>query len=190
MADTRYDLASRALVRVGAKPIVDFDDGSSEAVAVSREYEGVVRDCLSKHPWRFASRQALLNRVAEAPVGRWAAAWEVPADCIAVSTVTLRGQPIAYDRYGDKLVTDDADGLVVDYLFRPDETAWPPYFAELVVQELAAALAMGLARDPDLGQALKRQAQADQWPRARSRDSQAQTSRRIAPSRLVAVRAL
>ena len=41
-ANSAIDIASRALVLIGAEPITSFDSGSNEAVVASNMYEDVI----------------------------------------------------------------------------------------------------------------------------------------------------
>lgn len=187
MSQTAIDIVNRALVRVGAARIASFDGTSAEAECAGAEYEPLVRARLTEHRWRFATAQAVLNLLVDTPAGRWAHAWQAPAGALQINAVTRGGLRIRYDRYGDKIFTDEGEDLLADYTFRPDESLWPPYFSDALADQLAYAFALSLARDEELARILG--ARLDRtWARARLSDSQQQSTRRIAPSRFVSVR--
>ena len=67
-ANSALDIASRALVLIGAEPITSFDSSSTEALVASNMYEDTVRASLSMARWRFATEQAELNQLTDVPL--------------------------------------------------------------------------------------------------------------------------
>jgi hypothetical protein len=188
MPETKFDICSRALVRVGGAPITAFDTSSAEAVAAGQDYEPMVQARLSSHRWRFATAQEDLVRLTDTPAGdQWEHAFQLPAGLLLLHGITRAGRPVEYDRYGDKVFTNEDDGLVADYTFRADESRFPAYFATALMTELAHGFALNLARNRDLAATLAPMVNAE-WQRARTADSQQQTTRRIRHSRLIAAR--
>lgn len=189
MSATKFDICSRALVRVGAQPITSFDDGTAESDAAGTEYEQLVQSKLSTYRWRFAANQQLLNRLTNDPTGRWTYAFQLPTDCLVLHTITRAGYPIIYDRYADKIFTDEDDDLVADYTYRVDETKFPPLFVDALIDSMAAVFCASLAKDFGRADNLRKIAEEMSWPRAQTADSQQQTTRRLpAGSRLVRIR--
>lgn len=189
MADTKFDIASRALVAIGANKIAAFDDSSAEAIAAGQHYEATVERCLSGTPrWRWAATQAGLNRLTDTPEGRWSWAFQIPAGCLNLHAVTRAGRSIHYDRYGDKVFTDEDADLVADYTWRPPEERFPAQWKFALEVELQAVFAGAVAKDFELAASLRKEAVTVHWPRARTEDAQQQTARRVRGSRLVAVR--
>jgi hypothetical protein len=188
MPETKFDIASRALVRAGGSPVTAFDTSSAEAIAAGRDYEPVVTARLSGHRWRFATAQTALNRLTDTPAGeQWQYAYQEPADMLLLHGITQGGALIEYDRFGDKIFANALDDLVADYTFRADESRFPAYFANALTMELAHGFALNLARNLELASRLEAQVDRE-WQRARTADSQQQTARRIRHSRLIAVR--
>ena len=66
-ANSAIDICSRALILVGAEPITSFVDDTSEALIAGNMYEDIARTNLTSTRWRFATNQAILNRLSDAP---------------------------------------------------------------------------------------------------------------------------
>jgi len=65
------DVCSRALILIGADPITSFDEGTTESTVAVNMYEDVARAALVNSRWRFATNQATLNLLSDAPTGRY-----------------------------------------------------------------------------------------------------------------------
>ena len=102
-AQSPVAVCSRALILVGAEPITSFDDGNNEALIASNMYEDVARSSLLNTRWRFSTNQAVLNRLSDAPTGRFDAAYQLPSGWLMTHVVTVNDTPIEYQTYGDKL---------------------------------------------------------------------------------------
>ena len=189
MSESKFDLCSRALQRVGCKAITSFDDNTTESIVAGREYDPLLEAKLCGPPrWRFAATQYDLNLVTGEPKARWSYIFQIPADCLVLHAVTDGQVPVPYDRYGDKIYADQDQGLVADYTYRPDESLFPAYFREALVVELAAKFALGIKRNSSMAADLRGEAEKIAWPRARILDSQQQTTRRVRATRLTGVR--
>lgn len=188
-ANTPIKICSRASLLIGGDAIQSFEDGSSEASVSAAMYEDIARAALTNTRWRFASDQSVLNRIVSPPTGRWDAAYQLPSECIMVSAVTIDETQIRFDTYGRKVFCNavETDEVVADYIFRADESDWPPYFTVAVEYLMAGVLAVSVARDSSLAQMME--AKAEYYLRiARSRDSQSQTTRKLNTSRFIAER--
>jgi len=174
---------------MGGEPISSFEDGTVEADVADAMYEDVARAALTNTRWRFATNQAVMNLLATAPTGRFDAAYQLPANCLMVSAVTVNDAQIDYDTYGSKVFCNAAstDEVIVDYIYRADEADWPPYFTIAVEYAMAAVFAISVARDASLSQ-LMEQKSANQMMQARRLDSQQQTTRKLNTSRFIAQR--
>lgn len=189
MAITSIDICARALVLIGASPITSFDDGTTEAIVADNLYEDTVRDLLSRHRWRFASSQIQMSRLVDAPEHKWDAAYQVPAECILVHGVYVNGSPIEFDRYQDMIYCNavDTDEVFIDYMFRADETLWPPFFVMTVILQMASVFAYSVAQQEALADLFEKRA-LRQFTVARNLDSQSQTNRKLPTSRFLDVR--
>tara|TARA_Y100000004_G_C8751201_1_gene342479 strand:- start:20 stop:613 length:594 start_codon:yes stop_codon:yes gene_type:complete len=185
-ASSPVDVCSRALILIGAEPITSFDDGNNEALIASNMYEDVARSSLVNTRWRFATNQAVLNRLSDAPTGRFDAAYQLPSGWLMTHTVTVNDTPIEYQTYGTKLFCNETSNaeLVLDFTYRADEQNWPSYFTVAVEYELASVFAVGLARDQSLAQLMSQQASIA-MVKARNLDAQQQTTRKLTTTRFI-----
>ena len=183
-SNSALDMASRALVLIGAEPITSFELSTTEALVASNMYEDVVRSSLCVARWRFASEQATLNQLTDLPTGRFDIAHQLPSDLLMLHAVTVNDNKIGYTIYGDKVFSDSstADVLVADYTFRAPETSFPSYFALAVQYALASVFATAIARDDKLMEMME--TKADRlMAKARNLDSQQQTTRSLSTTR-------
>ena len=188
-ADTPLDICSRALILIGAEPISSFDDGTTEATVAVNMYEDVVQSALVNSRWRFATNQKVINRLTDAPTGRYDYAYQLPSDMIMLHGATVNGNLIEYQVYGDKLYADttETDVVIVDYSFRASEVDFPSYFTLAVEFSLAIIFATSIARDASLASLMTERAESS-MAKARSLDSQQQTTRKLETSRFLTAR--
>jgi len=186
VSNSAVDIAAKALILVGAEPITSFGDGTTESLITSNLYEDVAQTALVNARWRFSTNQAVLNLLTDAPTGRYDKAYQLPSDTLMVHAVTVNDNVIDYQIYGDKIYADttDSDSVVADFTYRASEVDWPAYFCIAVQYALAVPLAFSLVRDATLGGLMQQQATA-LMAKARSIDSQQQTSRKLITSRFI-----
>lgn len=186
---TAVQICSEASIMIGGQPITSFADATTEAATADALYEASVQDLLTRHPWRFATKQAALARNGTAPEARWDAAYDLPEEMLLILTVTVGGSPIEFDRYGSQILCNAgaADEVVLDYLYRAAEAVWPPYFDAAVRFEMASLLALSLANREGVADAMQGRA-IKQLSYARNADSQARTTRAMPNDNLIAAR--
>ena len=189
VANSDIDIASRALVLIGAEPITSFTAQSTEAIVANAIYEDMIRTTLCSSRWRFATNQAELNLLTAVPTGRYDRAHQLPADLLMLHAVTVSDLVIEYNVYGDKVFSDSAssDSLIADYTFRALEQDFPSYFTVALQFSLAAAFALGIARDEQLSSVLEGKG-AQLLQQAKTLDSQQQTTRKLLTSRFITER--
>jgi len=152
-------------------------------------YEDVVQAALVNSRWRFATNQKIVNRLTDAPTGRYDYAYQLPSDMIMLHGATVNGNLIEYQVYGDKLFADttETDTVIVDYSFRASEVDFPSYFTLAVEFSLAIIFATSIARDASLASLMTERAESS-MAKARSLDSQQQTTRKLETSRFLTAR--
>jgi len=185
-ANSGIDICSRALILIGAEPITSFEDDTTEGLVSSNMYEDIARSNLTSTRWRFSTNQAVLNRLSDAPTGRFDAAYQLPSGYLFVHAVTVNDFQIEYDIYGDKIYCDAApqDELIIDYTYRAEEQDWPSYFSVCVEYAMATVFSTAIARDQGLANLMNQQYNIA-LAKARSIDSQQQSTRKLITSRFI-----
>ena len=188
-ADSAIDISSRALILIGAEPITSFTDGTTESLVASSLYEDICRSALSNTRWRFASDQAVLNRLTDAPTGRYDLAYQLPSGTLIVHAITVNDTLVQYQIYGDMVFADTStqDSVIADFTFRAREEDFPSYFTVALEYSLASAFATSIARDGSLMQLMTQMADRAML-KARNIDSQQQTTRKLETSRFLTAR--
>jgi hypothetical protein len=188
-ANSPIKICSRASLLIGGDAIQSFTDGTAESTVSDAMYEDMARAALTNTRWRFATDQQVLNRLTSVPTGRYDAAYQLPSELIMLSALTVEEMPIKYSLYGNKAFCDavESDVVVADYIFRADESTWPPYFTAAVEYMMAGVLAVSVARDGQLASLMEQKADY-LLGQARRLESQQQTTRKLNTSRFIAER--
>lgn len=183
---TDIEVAQKAMVLIGLEPLTAFTDNTDEALVANTIFEDVVTDCLGQHSWNFATGQKALARLTDVPADRWDAAYALPTspEVIQVLTVTISDVPQRYDIYERYVYINaqEADEVVLNYVFRPETQYWPPTFTMWVIFRLASVFALSVTRKGDVANAYTRLAE-EQFKRAKARDSQQVTTQGLRLSR-------
>lgn len=182
------DLCARALIRLGARPITSFDDGTVEAEVARNLYPQIRDGLLSSHPWSFATQQVRLPRLVAEPVADFAHAYQLPADFLrALSAGSgTRGRGMRY-RIAETRLHSDADEVVLTYIYRPVEAVFPAFFAQAVIARLAAEFCLPITESISRAEALYKFAE-DEMRRAKLVDAQQDTPETFEDFTLVEVR--
>ena len=169
--------------------MTSFEDGTNEALVAVNLYEDTCRATLVNTRWRFTTDQRILNRLTDEPTGRWDAGYLIPAESLFVHAVTVNDSPIKYDVFGNHIYCDatENDVVIADYNFRQLEAKFPSYFIQALVYELAGQFALGIARDDSLSQMMFNNARF-YMQKARTMDSQQQTTRKLITNRFIVTR--
>ena len=190
-ATTDIEVAQRAMVLVGLEPLTSFTDGTDEALVANTVYEDLVEDCIAQHNWNFATGQKTLARLTDTPVDIWDAAYALPTSpaVLQVNTVTIDDTPQPYDVYERYIYMNasENDTVVLNYMFRVDTQYWPPTFTLWVIYRMAGMLALSVTRKADVSNSYVQLA-AEQFRRAKARDSQQVTTQALRLSRFHRVR--
>jgi hypothetical protein len=161
MSHTDVSIASKALGRIGADSIASFSDGTLESDVAGEIYDDILESLLSERKWSFARGQAKLVRLTAVPESDWDYAYQIPTNIpvLVINRITQLDRPISYERMADKIHTNALDDLVMTYTFRPDAINFPPYFTEVLINELASVFAQAIARNDALSMKLEEKAQ-------------------------------
>ncbi|CAA7612756.1 hypothetical protein [Magnetospirillum sp. SS-4] len=188
MAMSAIALCSRALLRIGANTIASFDEGTAESEVAANLYPCLRDAVLSSHPWSFATAQVTLPRLAGEPLADFARAYQLPADFLRVLSAGPggRGRGLTFRIAGSRLLCD-ADEVVLTHVYRPAESAFPPYFDQMLIARLTAEFCIPITESTTRAQFLFRLAE-DEFRRAKLIDGQQHTPQAITDFPLVEAR--
>ena len=188
MALNDIALCARALVRLGAKPITSFADGSAESEICAALYEPTKDALLSAYGWSFATGQAELTKLDETPIGGYKAAFALPNDYLRALSAGSgpRARGLDYRIMRGNLYTN-AETVFLSYIFRADEAEFPPFFDVALIARLAAELTIPLTENTSRFDTFLKLAEAE-FARARQIDAQQDKPMRIESFPLTDVR--
>lgn len=141
---SNVSIANQALRQLGANPIIDFSDPTTEGQLVNDTFDFIRDRLIRDHPWNFAMKRALLAESATSPVwGDGLHAYPVPDDY--VRAIEVNGQ-IDYDfqiehidGIGRVFVTELESPLNLRYIYEvTDPELFDPQFANALSKECAA----------------------------------------------------
>jgi len=200
--DTKLTICNDALIMLGGSPMASLSDGEDKAMIADRLYDDIRDSLLTAYPWTFALKKVQLAQTGDTPANEWTYEYQLPINRLgpirAVFTSSAAGaMPLrhGWEVYEDKLLTDETT-IYVDYLFRPNESAFPEYFVHLLKHALAAEFAGPLTDQDTKGAEFRERAYGtpgENWRgglfrRAANVDGQGQPPRVIEDFSLVAVR--
>jgi len=151
MADSRVQVASQALARLGEPAISSFAEDSDTAEKVNQLYEPTILQLLSSYDWSFATKRAALEIDASGtPINQWTRAFLMPTlrvervgKPLAVYNSTSLSAPKVFNfEIAGRWIYADYTEVVIEYISRVPETQWPGYFHTLAIEALAATLAL------------------------------------------------
>lgn len=188
MALSDVALCSRALIKIGAAPITSFDDNSAEGEIAGALYPQVRDALLSAYAWSFASGQIALDQLVVSPIADYDYAYQLPNDFLrALSAGSgARGRGLNY-RIASGALHTNAPDVVLTYIFRPDESSFPPYFDAALIAKLSAEFTIPVTESTSRSEAMARLAERD-FERARQIDAQQDTPGRIEDFSLINAR--
>jgi hypothetical protein len=135
---TAIKIVSRSLILLGHNPITSFDDVGSGAKVANALYESSITALLSAHRWNFTKKKGRLSRLTIAPLNNWTYSYQLPSDMLNIIGTSDNSD---YAIFGDKLYSNQND-VYIDYIFRPDESFFPPLFTETLEYYLASKFAV------------------------------------------------
>lgn len=147
----RITMLNRALLRIGAEPLVsEADAGAPAHLAV---YDSVL-ERLGAQPWSFFKSTRQLARLTAAPTHGWSYGYTLPPDRMgpprAVYAAADNRQPTQdYDLIGDELHCN-LPAVWITYLRLVSYERWPGDFRELFTTALMAELALSVREDRSL----------------------------------------
>lgn len=130
---SKIKLISDALVLIGEKPASSLTEDRYGVTVGANLFERIFENELQSNRWRFAMTKAALSQLVAVPLNEWQYAYQIPAECLLPIGV-YPAQP--YEIYGDHIYSN-ASSLELDYMFKPEVSDIPAYFAMLMTYALA-----------------------------------------------------
>lgn len=163
-----------ALALIGDVPL-SLDDETPEAGAANSIATRVMRTCLSRQNWTFATRTLRLSRDESGEAG-----YQFGYDYVFLLPGGRLGPPLAVMRYDappgallrewrceHRWLFSDHDDLAAAFMFEVDPEFWPPVFRDCVTNAIASDLAIGRAQNLPLAERLRQVAYGTPGERGR-----------------------
>ena len=176
-------ICNAALMKLGASPIVGFDDSSPESMVVAKLYPVIKQGLLSSHIWGFATRTTILAPLNVTQVNgdknnnMAPYRHQLPVDFLRVINVFTRhlgeNSTIRYEIHERAIVSQYAD-IMLKYIADIDDKNLPPFFVQPLVARLAAEFCMPITDSTTRMQALYNIA-TKELQKARGIDAQQET---------------
>ena len=167
-------ICSNALLLLGDDTISSFDEEKLGAKVSKNLYETTLLALFAEYSWNFATKNDVLTKLSAAPSNRWDFAYQLPTDHIRTITTY---PTTTYDIVGDKLYANE-DNLTLDYMYRTDESFFPPLFREALELHLASKFAIPVTENATNAELYFNLA-SKKFSKAKLVDSQEKTSRGI-----------
>jgi hypothetical protein len=148
--ETKLSMVSAALVLTGEKPMNSLTDNRYGAQVGAALFNMIYQNEVQSNRWRFACKKTSLARINNIPPNEWQFAYQLPTDMLLPIGFWGAGPDRSYERYGDIIYTNITSNpgpvsgpgatvptLTFDYMFLPDPSTIPSYFALLVTYALA-----------------------------------------------------
>ncbi len=145
-------IINNSFINLGKPPVIDAGspDTNPQFSAAVDIYDELLEAILTQYPWRFAMKTFELNILVEPPpVDRWTKQAQIPADLLLI----YRTEPIInYEVFRDKIYLLDVEDVKLDYIFRPLESEFPPYFSDAMILQLTSRIAMNVTQQPSVAE--------------------------------------
>ena len=152
MAFSRVQIISHAITLMGRKPISSLVNQGDLVNSADQVFDFLLESALSTSFWRFASTIAVLQKLAETPIGGyWMYSYMLPANYLKL--IRVYPHTYSFELYQGSRLYSNCDNsshpFYIEYIFKPDPTVLPPYFVKYFAYELASYLAISNAQIPD-----------------------------------------
>jgi len=149
MAVSVAAICNRGLTLLGANRISSLDDDSLEAKLCKEHYDDIRKSLLRSHPWKFATKRALLAASSTAPAWGWDYQYPLPSDCLRVTELYGQEQD-NWTEEGRFLLTDSAD-VKIKYIYDMTEVGnFDPNYTEVLSLDIAITLSYALTTSQGL----------------------------------------
>ena len=148
-----------------------------------------MRDALlSAYGWSFATGQVALTPLATPPEADYENAFQLPNDFLRSLSAGTSGKGRGVNfRIARGALHTDASDVTLTYIFRPDESEFPPYFDMALITRLSAEFTIPVTENTSRAEAMLRLA-AREYETARQIDAQQDSPAGIEDFSLINVR--
>lgn len=172
------EICNLALQHLGESRILSIEDSGDKVSRTCAVNFPQARDeALRSARWPCAKKQAELSKLAQKPLAKWAAAYQLPTDFIRL--IEIEGEdawsPREYfDQLGNTLVmgSEDDDGpdtIIIEYIRREEDTQlFDPLLVDCVSMLLAIKCARALTGSDSKAQDLRSEYERVTLPRAQT----------------------
>lgn len=180
---SKIKLISDALVLLGEKPASSLTEDRYGVTVGANLFERIYETELQSHRWRFAMKKNALSRLVAEPLNEFRYAFNLPSDCLLPIGKFPAG---AYEIYGRHVYANQSE-IDFEYMFKPEVSELPAYFALLMTYALAKDMIKPIT-ESDSGVNIMTVKYNVQRNRAMFADSQGRPNRTIAHSPFTQVR--
>jgi hypothetical protein len=176
MAISKTEICNMSLTRLGASPITNIDDDSSNARALNRVYEIALRSILSECQWNFATKRTLPAEV-DTDLAWYDSGetiiYQRPSDCIRIFGTN---DDDAIWREEGEYIISDTSGLGLRYVYYLDAPSkYSISFIDAFADRLAADIAFLILNSSTKAEAMLEKYKKVSLPNARSENAQTGT---------------
>lgn len=182
MALTTIDICNHALLKVGADTIASLDvnqaqdQGTLESAKLCNIFfDQALEETLRMYPWNSATKRAKLSRLSDAPVFKYAYAYQLPNDCVRV--IDIYNSKEAYPSScswvieGRQVLTNE-ETVYLKYVGVPENVQHlDPLAVQALICRLGIKLSVPLQLDNDVANNLISELEQVIMPSARSIDT-------------------
>lgn len=148
MAESVVSICNRALIRLGASPILSLSDPSKEARVMNNIYDSVRKELLRSHLWNFATRRAILASESSSPEFEFLYQYVLPSDCLRV--IKSHDQIYKFKVENNRIFTDDSVVYLIYIKDVIDPTEFDSSFTTCLVLKLAMEAAYAITNNNSL----------------------------------------
>lgn len=158
---TLLSIVNSALIKLGAMPVIDINNGTKESDLIGLSYETHRDYVLSQHGWKCAIKRVALTATTITPISgntqnSWQYAVQLPSDFIR--QVRNDDSKMMYELEGNQILTNCGPSIMLRYIYRvEDPTLFTPDFAETISYYMAQDVALSLTGDPRIADRLTKQ---------------------------------
>lgn len=155
---TDISICSQALLKLGAKEITSFSDGTDRSKICANVYPDLRKGLLGLHDWWFCMQKTELSRETAAPENEWTYSFLLPSGLGADGPTAVfndnavGADPIIEFEVFAGRVYANASRIWIDYKFEAAEATWPTWFVQLAIAAVCAEIAYAITDQANVAQ--------------------------------------